>query len=271
MIQTKLHLLFLILLGFLGVQSLERESWAKSPYSLSWGRESVWVGVGAASAVASTLLSSSVIAPTEAEIQRRDRSQVPFFDRPATYQYSPMTSKISDWMLGGIVSLPVIFLGALPQMRGDWFTVGALYAETMLFASFVSGYAKGGVQRYRPFTYNAEAPLEVKLEADARKSFFSGHSCGAFASAVFFSSVFGEYDPDSPARPYVWAGSLLLATTVGYLRFAAGNHFPSDILTGALIGSAIGYWVPKMHKRKSTSGTPQLSAGPAYFQVQFLF
>jgi len=41
---------------------------------------------------------------------------------------------------------------------------------------------------------------------------------------------------------------LLFASTIGYLRYKSGKHFPTDILTGALIGSAIGYFIPFIHR-----------------------
>jgi membrane-associated phospholipid phosphatase len=41
---------------------------------------------------------------------------------------------------------------------------------------------------------------------------------------------------------------LAAAGTVGYLRFAAGRHYPTDILAGALIGSLVGWLVPQLHE-----------------------
>jgi membrane-associated phospholipid phosphatase len=43
-------------------------------------------------------------------------------------------------------------------------------------------------------------------------------------------------------------GSLFLASVVGYLRYEAGEHFPTDIVAGAVAGSAIGYAIPWMHR-----------------------
>jgi membrane-associated phospholipid phosphatase len=37
------------------------------------------------------------------------------------------------------------------------------------------------------------------------------------------------------------------ATGVGALRVAAGKHFPTDIIVGAVLGSAIGWLVPTLH------------------------
>lgn len=82
------------------------------------------------------------------------------------------------------------------------------------------------------------------------RSFFSGHTSLAFGSAVFASTLFDHYYPESSLRPWVWGSSLAIASGMGYLRYASGKHFPTDIIVGALVGSAIGYVIPKLHKQK---------------------
>ena len=44
--------------------------------------------------------------------------------------------------------------------------------------------------------------------------------------------------------PLIWAEGLAVAATTGYLRIAADKHYFSDVLSGALIGSAVGFMVP---------------------------
>ena len=108
--------------------------------------------------------------------------------------------------------------------------------------------SKGSFVRYRPYVYNPDVPLENKLNSDAKMSFFSNHTMTAFASAVFLSTVYSDYYPRSEWKPYIWASSLLMASVVGYLRYEAGMHFPTDILLGAVVGSAIGYTIPYLHR-----------------------
>ena len=38
------------------------------------------------------------------------------------------------------------------------------------------------------------------------------------------------------------------AATTGYLRYAAGRHYPTDILAGAAMGAFVGYIVPSLHE-----------------------
>ena len=58
---------------------------------------------------------------------------------------------------------------------------------------------------------------------------------------------------------YVWGSSLLAASTVGYLRVASGAHFPTDVLVGAAIGSAIGYFIPYIYRDKEQSNLSVVS------------
>ena len=40
------------------------------------------------------------------------------------------------------------------------------------------------------------------------------------------------------------ASGLSMAAFTGYLRIAADKHYLSDVLTGAIVGSAVGFVVP---------------------------
>jgi membrane-associated phospholipid phosphatase len=91
----------------------------------------------------------------------------------------------------------------------------------------------------------------MRLIPDSKHSFFSGHTSYTFSFAVFLSTTFANYNPDSSLKPYVWSASLLLAATTGYLRYAAGMHYPTDIITGALVGSAIGFLIPLIHENET--------------------
>jgi undecaprenyl-diphosphatase len=61
-------------------------------------------------------------------------------------------------------------------------------------------------------------------------SFPSGHATGAFTFAAFIA-----------VRAPGWAGpAFLWAAIVAWSRCLLGVHYPSDVLTGALLGSAVG-------------------------------
>ena len=39
-----------------------------------------------------------------------------------------------------------------------------------------------------------------------------------------------------------------VAALTAYARVAAGRHFPSDVIVGAVVGAAIGHLVPRSHR-----------------------
>ena len=226
-------------------------STAQSPYKLSWEKDGIILGSGAIVASGGYFLEQKINPLSLQEISTLSRNDVNAFDRSATYNWSKNLTTLSD------VSVAVAMLSPLTllldkNVQKDFQTISAMYFETLLFATFIPSIAKGTSVRVRPFVYNADAPQNIKLEAEAKKSFFSGHTTVAFASAVFLSSVYEGYFPNSKYSKYVWGGSLLTASVVGYLRYASGNHYPTDILTGAVVGSAIGYLIPYFHKTNNS-------------------
>lgn len=227
-------------------------TFAQSPYKISWEKDGLIWGTEAVVVLSGNALESKVTTLTTDEIASLSRNNVNVFDRSATYNWSKNSSNVSDVCVIALALSPgALFLDK--NIRKDFQTVSAMYVETMLFAAFLPSIAKGSADRIRPFIYNENAPMQDKLDVEAKKSFFSGHTTVAFASAVFLSTVYGDYFPDSKYKNYVWAGSLLTASLTGYLRYASGAHFPTDILVGAVVGSAAGYLIPYLHKSNNST------------------
>lgn len=63
-------------------------------------------------------------------------------------------------------------------------------------------------------------------------SFPSGHTISAFAVAI----------PVGLFYPSLLAGVLFCALSVAASRILLGMHFLSDVIAGAVLGSALGYW-----------------------------
>ena len=86
------------------------------------------------------------------------------------------------------------------------------------------------VKRERPFlTYPDEIVNKSGIDWSDSYSFPSGHSTMAFATAT---ALLLEYP-----KWYVIVPSYAYAGTVAYSRMHLGVHYPSDVLTGAIIGS----------------------------------
>ncbi len=225
-------------------------SFSQSPYKLDYKNETLIGGTGILSAAAALILDSKVKSPSIEEINKLNSNGINWLDKGAIFNWSEDFSTASDVLVTIGAAAPVL-LFASEKIRNDLFIISAMYLETMIYSFSLPYLAKGIVQRKRPFIYNNNAPLEEKLSADVNKSFFSGHTTFAFSSAVFLSTVYSDYFPDSKYKPYIWAGSLLIAAATGYSRYEAGKHFPTDIITGAIVGSAIGYLIPLIHKQNT--------------------
>ncbi|MBA4312173.1 MAG: phosphoesterase PA-phosphatase [Chlorobiaceae bacterium] len=241
--RIKVGSFFLILFVF----SLSGSSLAQSPYKITFAKESYLIGGGLALSGIKFLLEDKSDPLRLDQIGELNRTSINRFDRSATFNYSSNANDASDILVGVSIVLPSIFI-LNGETQRDWQILSTLYFETVIFATIIPQIAKKSFERVRPFVYNSNAPLVDKTTSDARHSFFSGHTTWAFASAVFISTVYDEYFPSSQWTTYIWGGSLLLAGTIGYLRYEAGYHFPTDIITGAAVGTVIGYVIPAIHK-----------------------
>jgi membrane-associated phospholipid phosphatase len=258
-------------IGF-AIFSMAAPTLAQSPYEISWEKDRFIAGGGLLALAVGLAVGSEVAPLTEEEINQLSRDDVNAFDRPATYNYSKTANTAGDIAVWTCLSLPATLFFSEP-IRDDAGTIALMYAETMLLSNGISQIFKGTVQRIRPFVYHPDAPLEEKTEPDARKSFYSSHAANAFASTVFFATVFGDYFPSSKWKPYVWGGSLLAAATTGYLRIEAGKHFPTDVLVGAGVGAAAGLLIPRWHRRsdQDLNVAPNYRFGQVQIKMLYVF
>lgn len=260
----KIHLLISCAIYFF-LLSIVSITFAQSPYKTSWTKEGIIFGSGITSALVASSLEEAIVPLTAQEINDLSRNDVNWFDKSATYNWSKDAQRMSDIFVGACLLSP-LSLFTSKKINGDFGTVSIMYMETLLFAAFVPSFGKGGVQRIRPFVYNENAPFEEKITAEAKKSFFSRHTTCAFSSAVFFATVYSDYFPNSKWKPHVWSGSVLAASIVGYMRYEGGVHFPTDVLVGAAVGSAIGYLIPYLHRRDNAN---YWSVVPTYDMERF--
>lgn len=223
---------------------------APLPYGLS-----PWVdGPMALGLYAMKTNSDALIARTRAEnpwTPSLDRSAIPRYDRWAVGFYSPRLSALSSVVSGAELLVPAVAdLADVWTGNASWgaFAVdGILLEETLVLSGALSSYAKSERVHATPLSYDPAVPESERKIPQNASSFFSNHTASAFATAVFSAYTFQARHPDSRLTPWVWAGSLGLASTVGSMRVLAGKHFPSDVLAGAAAGAVCGYLVPKVH------------------------
>jgi membrane-associated phospholipid phosphatase len=106
-------------------------------------------------------------------------------------------------------------------------------------------YATGRARPYARFENATVLPAQPDPH-DANLSFFSGHTTFAFALATASGTVatLRRYR----WAPWVWAQGLAIGLATGYFRIAADRHYLTDVIGGALVGSAVGFAVPFLHR-----------------------
>lgn len=118
------------------------------------------------------------------------------------------------------------------QYKG-WQAVGAV----VINAAITEG-LKYTINRQRPYEkYNFIYPYDA---SDKGRSLPSGHTSAAFATATTLSLEFKKWYVVVPA--YAWA------TGVAYSRLYMGEHYPTDVIAGAVIGTGsafISNWLTK--------------------------
>lgn len=228
----------------------------KSVYETSWLKDGIISGACLISAFGGAALNNTDSVKLS-DIKLLDRNNLNFLDKPASFNNNIKLSNVSDVLVASAMISPILFIFD-GNMRKEWQDISLMYIETMILAGTLPSFGKAN-DRIRPYAYTqvngvVEGKTEQELlDPDTHRSFFSGHTTVAFASCVFVAKVYSDFYPNSKYKDYVWASSLLLASSVGYLRYASGFHFPTDILTGAIVGSTIGYLIPELHKIKGES------------------
>jgi len=98
------------------------------------------------------------------------------------------------------------------------------------------------------------------------KSFFSGHSSGAWS----FATVFAEIYKDNKVIPYLSYG---VAALTSYGRLHDRKHFLSDVFYGAVAGHLITKMVMRMHEKDDSEGGlmvfPTFNAETGTFMMNF--
>jgi len=148
------------------------------------------------------------------------------------------------------VGLPVgYFVAGLIHDNKDVKQKAAYTAAAILLNTASTTLLKNVVKRDRPYnTYTGIYPDQ--LETDY--AFPSGHTSTAFATATLLALTTKKWYVTVPA--FAWSAG------VGYSRIYVGQHYPSDVIMGALVGSGsalICHWASKqLSKRKKSKTLP---------------
>ena len=192
----------------------------------------------------------------ESTINSLDKNNINSFDRRAVeqenYQYAEEAHNISNYWLAGAFILPIT-LFVDKKIRKDWLDISLLYLETQAISSNLYIWlGPMSFQRYRPITYYNDDQIDMISKTPGRNqhSFFSGHVSNTASGTFFFAKVLTDYHPEWNGKWKIWAAAAIPPAMVGYLRYRALKHFPTDILIGFIVGSGTGILVPHLHKKK---------------------
>jgi membrane-associated phospholipid phosphatase len=119
------------------------------------------------------------------------------------------------------------------KKKGDseLFQIGVKAGQALVDSLIVNTFLKYGTARERPLENDGQGRFWKGGD-----SFPSGHTMHAFAMAMVVVR-----SRRSPA--WLKVTSLGVATAVGFSRWSAQRHFPSDIFVGGVLGGLIGNYV----------------------------
>jgi membrane-associated phospholipid phosphatase len=250
MIMRKCITLSILLLPMTNLSAQDRQF----PYELNnWDLFLLPAGIGLSSL--SNNLVEKVDPITLEEIDSLDRNDVFGFDRCATNYWSLEWSERSDKYRDYLI-YPTLLSFVPSLLQGEFnnsVTMATMVVESYFLLRGATYLTKVAVQRKRPFLYNTDLSTEERFRNDEDDvfSFYSGHTAVAFFTATFLSKVATDIYGEYTVTRFLWGSTLAVAALTGYARIRAGEHYPTDVVAGAAVGCAVGYFVPVLHRKET--------------------
>jgi len=187
---------------------------------------------------------------SEAQILALNPNNIDPLDRWAVRPYNMAVDKGAYYPFYAAIPLPLVFFLTGKNMRHDYLKLTFLYAEALAFTG-LSGYsATYFVNKYRPYAYSSGTSMSQKMDQNAKNSFYAGHVEIMSVSTFFIAEIYSQYHPQSKVKWLFFTLAGVCTAGMGYLRYDAGMHFPSDILLGSCTGALSGILVPYFHNHR---------------------
>lgn len=222
-------------------------------YQLNKNKEIPLLTTGTVGTITSLVLRNRQMPLDSLQIIELKRDHLLGFDLPATENYNKDARIASDVFLNISYLFPLTSL-LIPEARQEFGTISVMLLETILLNETLTGLSKVLVSRPRPYTHNSNVPFEERIQEDNNLSFFSGHTSYTAALSFFSAQVLTQYIDNPTTRKLIWAGAIAWPAATGYFRYAAGKHYITDVLTGYVIGAALGYFIPRLHETGKRQG-----------------
>lgn len=194
------------------------------------------------------------------------------FDRYAVGKSSQAWTTFGDVALVTSILLPALYLGleslTLPTKEpwGDWARDLLVVSEAIALTAGMDTVLKFAFRRPRPSRY---LPVEQSAaNFDAELSLPSGHVAMVTAATTALTTTIFFRHPESKVRYFALTAGILLSTMTAISRVESGWHFPTDVITGMVVGGFAGFMVPYLH-RKSSKLRPSVAFNPATGTTMF--
>lgn len=156
----------------------------------------------------------------------------------------------------------VLWLGGRALGRATIARVGLRGTEGLAVASAISGIVKGLAGRTRPFVTPGE-PWHWEFNhgwTDAQYfSMPSGHTTATFAFAVGIGIALRGMP--SSRRAMIGAALAISAVLVAWARMYTGQHWFTDVLAGAILGTVTSVLLARWHSRRAAGAYDRVMLG----------
>ncbi|HIB48031.1 MAG TPA: phosphatase PAP2 family protein [Flavobacteriaceae bacterium] len=251
----------LLILSIALISIITNAQKSESPYEWDWTRDGIWTGAALGGTVTGFLLiqNKDDIEPDEFARIENDLQgaidDINGIDRWAAGNNNESANKISDIPFAMSFAAPFVMLfdDEINDHTGQY--VG-LYIESLATTAAMYTITAGLVDRSRPYVYDDSGVTgrDRRMSNNGQRSFYSGHVAAAATATFFTAKAYADFNPDSPAKFWVWTGAAVIPATIGGFRIAAGQHFLTDVALGYVLGAGVGILVPELHKKKNTDG-----------------
>lgn len=187
---------------------------------------------------------------TDEQLATKHKSDINWFDRWAVHPYSHSIDKLSYVPFFVSMPLPLAVFGLDNKMRKDFWKLTYLYAESIIITGAFYTSAVHYVARSRPLVYETASPNEERRSSNSQNSFFAGHVALVATSVFFIAQTYADYHPDSKYKWAFYTGAGIATGLTAYWRNKAGEHFPTDIALGTVIGVGSGLLTPILHRTR---------------------
>ncbi len=194
--------------------------------------------------------------------------------RLPTYQEQLDARDVSDVGLAMITTFPILVDSLIVAYwyRGSddvALQMTLIDAEAMSVAAALQGTANFFAGRARPYSGDcggAIASQSSDCNSPSRyRSFFSGHSTLSFTSASLICAHHETLELfESGADLGTCISGFVAASAIATLRVVGDMHYASDVITGAILGTAVGLGIPLLHhyRAETANGSSTLRFVP---------